>query len=72
MQLLRALEQELAGGFGLVDVLPVSGVDAGALHDRLNGPGGWPHRGQDLRGLWGQRVNRRDSGGRPRHGLLPS
>ena len=40
VQLLRALERELAGsGHGLVDVLPVSGVDAGTLHDRLNGPG---------------------------------
>lgn len=37
--LLRALEQQLAiSGHALPDVLPVSGVDAGTLHDRLNGP----------------------------------
>ena len=38
--LLRALEQELAqSGHALTDILPVSGVDAGTLHDRLNAPG---------------------------------
>jgi D-alanyl-D-alanine carboxypeptidase/D-alanyl-D-alanine-endopeptidase (penicillin-binding protein 4) len=40
VKLLRALEQQLASsGHALSDVLPVSGVDAGTLHDRLNGPG---------------------------------
>ncbi|HEV7431601.1 MAG TPA: D-alanyl-D-alanine carboxypeptidase, partial [Steroidobacteraceae bacterium] len=39
VNLLRALEQELAlSGHGLVDALPVAGIDAGTLHDRLNGP----------------------------------
>jgi serine-type D-Ala-D-Ala carboxypeptidase/endopeptidase (penicillin-binding protein 4) len=39
VKLLRALEQELArSGHRLVDILPVSGVDAGTLHDRLNAP----------------------------------
>lgn len=39
VKLLRALEQQLAvTGHGLPDVLPVAGVDAGTLHDRLNGP----------------------------------
>lgn len=39
VKLLRALEQQLAStGHALPDVLPVSGVDAGTLHDRLNGP----------------------------------
>ena len=38
--LLRALEQELAlTGHRLCDILPVAGVDAGTLHDRLNAPG---------------------------------
>ncbi len=38
VNLLRALERELAGsGHTLVDVLPVAGVDAGTLHDRLGG-----------------------------------
>ncbi|HEX4052379.1 MAG TPA: D-alanyl-D-alanine carboxypeptidase [Steroidobacteraceae bacterium] len=38
VKLLRALEQQLAtSGHSLPDVLPVSGVDAGTLHDRLNG-----------------------------------
>jgi D-alanyl-D-alanine carboxypeptidase/D-alanyl-D-alanine-endopeptidase (penicillin-binding protein 4) len=38
--LLRALERELAlSGHALVDALPVAGIDAGTLHDRLNGPG---------------------------------
>jgi serine-type D-Ala-D-Ala carboxypeptidase/endopeptidase (penicillin-binding protein 4) len=37
VKLLRALEQELAlSGHGLVDILPVAGVDQGTLHDRLN------------------------------------
>lgn len=37
VKLLRALEQELAGsGHTLVDILPVAGIDAGTLHDRLN------------------------------------
>jgi len=37
--LLRALEQELTrGGHRLTDVLPVSGIDPGTLHDRLNAP----------------------------------
>jgi D-alanyl-D-alanine carboxypeptidase/D-alanyl-D-alanine-endopeptidase (penicillin-binding protein 4) len=35
--LLRALERELArSGHRLTDILPVSGVDPGTLHDRLN------------------------------------
>jgi D-alanyl-D-alanine carboxypeptidase/D-alanyl-D-alanine-endopeptidase (penicillin-binding protein 4) len=39
VKLLRALEQQLAStGHTLPDVLPVSGVDVGTLHDRLNGP----------------------------------
>jgi D-alanyl-D-alanine carboxypeptidase/D-alanyl-D-alanine-endopeptidase (penicillin-binding protein 4) len=39
VKLLRALEQELAlTGHGLFDILPVAGVDAGTLHDRLNAP----------------------------------
>ena len=39
VKLLRALELELAsGGHALVDALPVAGIDAGTLHDRLNGP----------------------------------
>jgi D-alanyl-D-alanine carboxypeptidase/D-alanyl-D-alanine-endopeptidase (penicillin-binding protein 4) len=39
VKLLRALEQELArSGHRLVDILPVAGVDAGTLHDRLNAP----------------------------------
>lgn len=39
VKLLRALEQQLAvTGHTLPDVLPVSGVDEGTLHDRLNGP----------------------------------
>ncbi|HEV7432628.1 MAG TPA: D-alanyl-D-alanine carboxypeptidase [Steroidobacteraceae bacterium] len=39
VKLLRALERELSlSNHTLVDVLPVSGVDAGTLHDRLNGP----------------------------------
>ena len=39
VQLLRALEQELArSGHRLVDILPVAGVDAGTLHERLNAP----------------------------------
>ncbi len=38
--LLRALGQELAAsGHGLVDILPVAGVDPGTLHQRLNGEG---------------------------------
>jgi len=38
--LLRALEHELAAsGHGLVDILPVAGVDPGTLHDRLNEDG---------------------------------
>jgi len=38
--LLRALGQELAAsGHGLVDILPVSGVDPGTLHQRLNEDG---------------------------------
>jgi D-alanyl-D-alanine carboxypeptidase/D-alanyl-D-alanine-endopeptidase (penicillin-binding protein 4) len=38
--LLRALERQLAlSGHSLVDALPVSGIDPGTLHDRLNGPG---------------------------------
>jgi serine-type D-Ala-D-Ala carboxypeptidase/endopeptidase (penicillin-binding protein 4) len=40
VKLLRALETELAGsGHSLPDILPVSGVDAGTLRDRLNGAG---------------------------------
>lgn len=40
VKLLRALEKELAAsGHSLPDILPVSGVDAGTLRDRLNGPG---------------------------------
>ena len=40
VKLLRALEGELAAnGHTLPDMLPVAGVDAGTLHDRLNGPG---------------------------------
>jgi serine-type D-Ala-D-Ala carboxypeptidase/endopeptidase (penicillin-binding protein 4) len=40
VKLLRALDAELAkSGHGLVDVLPVAGLDQGTLHDRLNGPG---------------------------------
>jgi len=40
VNLLRALERELAlSGHTLVDALPVAGIDAGTLHDRLNGPG---------------------------------
>ena len=39
VKLLRALEQELAqSGHRLVDILPVAGIDAGTLHDRLNAP----------------------------------
>ena len=39
VKLLRALEQELAvTGHGLVDILPVAGVDEGTLRDRLNAP----------------------------------
>jgi len=39
VKLLRALEQQLASeGRALVDVLPVTGIDDGTLHDRLNGP----------------------------------
>ena len=39
VNLLRALERELAlSGHTLVDALPVAGIDAGTLHDRLNGP----------------------------------
>jgi D-alanyl-D-alanine carboxypeptidase/D-alanyl-D-alanine-endopeptidase (penicillin-binding protein 4) len=38
--LLRALERELAlSGHTLVDALPVAGIDAGTLHNRLNGAG---------------------------------
>ena len=40
VKLLQALEAELArSGHGLVDVLPVAGIDAGTLHDRLSDPG---------------------------------
>ncbi len=40
VSLLRALERELAlSGHALTDALPVAGIDAGTLHDRLNGPG---------------------------------
>jgi D-alanyl-D-alanine carboxypeptidase/D-alanyl-D-alanine-endopeptidase (penicillin-binding protein 4) len=39
VKLLRALEKELAtSGHALPDILPVAGVDAGTLRDRLNGP----------------------------------
>jgi D-alanyl-D-alanine carboxypeptidase/D-alanyl-D-alanine-endopeptidase (penicillin-binding protein 4) len=39
VKLLRALEQELAlSGHRLYDILPVAGIDAGTLHDRLNAP----------------------------------
>jgi D-alanyl-D-alanine carboxypeptidase/D-alanyl-D-alanine-endopeptidase (penicillin-binding protein 4) len=39
VKLLRALDQELIStGHALVDILPVAGVDAGTLHDRLNAP----------------------------------
>ena len=39
VKLLRALEQELARtDHGLVDILPVAGVDEGTLRDRLNAP----------------------------------
>lgn len=38
--LLRALEHELAlSGHRLSDILPVSGIDPGTLHDRINAPG---------------------------------
>jgi serine-type D-Ala-D-Ala carboxypeptidase/endopeptidase (penicillin-binding protein 4) len=44
VNLLRALERELATtGHTLVDVLPVAGIDAGTLHERLNGPGETGH-----------------------------
>jgi serine-type D-Ala-D-Ala carboxypeptidase/endopeptidase (penicillin-binding protein 4) len=37
VKLLRALQQELAlTGHRLCDILPVAGVDAGTLHDRMN------------------------------------
>jgi D-alanyl-D-alanine carboxypeptidase/D-alanyl-D-alanine-endopeptidase (penicillin-binding protein 4) len=40
VKLLRALDEELArSGHSLVDVLPVSGIDAGTLHARLDTPG---------------------------------
>jgi D-alanyl-D-alanine carboxypeptidase/D-alanyl-D-alanine-endopeptidase (penicillin-binding protein 4) len=40
VKLLRALEKELASsGHTLPDILPVAGVDAGTLKERLNGPG---------------------------------
>jgi D-alanyl-D-alanine carboxypeptidase/D-alanyl-D-alanine-endopeptidase (penicillin-binding protein 4) len=40
VKLLRALEHELAAtGHALVDILPVAGVDAGTLRERLNAPG---------------------------------
>ncbi len=40
VRLLRALERELANtGHALFDILPVAGVDAGTLRERLNGPG---------------------------------
>jgi serine-type D-Ala-D-Ala carboxypeptidase/endopeptidase (penicillin-binding protein 4) len=40
VKLLRALEGELAASrHTLPDMLPVAGVDAGTLRDRLNGPG---------------------------------
>ena len=39
VKLLRALEQQLAGtGHGLVDILPVAGMDEGTLRDRINAP----------------------------------
>jgi len=39
VKVLRALEAELArSGHRLVDILPVAGVDAGTLHERLNAP----------------------------------
>jgi D-alanyl-D-alanine carboxypeptidase/D-alanyl-D-alanine-endopeptidase (penicillin-binding protein 4) len=39
VKLLRALEQELVrSGHRLVDILPVAGVDAGTLHERLDAP----------------------------------
>ncbi len=39
VRLLRVLETQLATtGHTLCDVLPVTGVDPGTLHDRLNGP----------------------------------
>ncbi|MDE2252195.1 MAG: D-alanyl-D-alanine carboxypeptidase, partial [Gammaproteobacteria bacterium] len=39
VKLLRALEAELArSGHRLVDILPVAGVDAGTLHERLAAP----------------------------------
>lgn len=39
VEILRALEQELLRtGHRLVDILPVAGIDAGTLHDRLNAP----------------------------------
>jgi D-alanyl-D-alanine carboxypeptidase/D-alanyl-D-alanine-endopeptidase (penicillin-binding protein 4) len=39
VKLLRALAQELAlTGYALCDILPVAGVDAGTLKDRLNAP----------------------------------
>lgn len=38
--LLRTLEREVArSGHRLTDILPVSGIDPGTLHDRLNAPG---------------------------------
>ena len=37
--LLRALERQLtASGHALFDILPVAGIDAGTLHERINGP----------------------------------
>jgi D-alanyl-D-alanine carboxypeptidase len=40
VKLLRALEQQLATtGHELVDILPVAGIDAGTLRERLNDPG---------------------------------
>lgn len=40
VSILRALVAELSRhGLGLADVLPVSGVDAGTLRERLDGPG---------------------------------
>jgi D-alanyl-D-alanine carboxypeptidase/D-alanyl-D-alanine-endopeptidase (penicillin-binding protein 4) len=39
VKLLRALEQELAlTGHHLYDILPVAGIDAGTLHERINAP----------------------------------
>ena len=39
VKLLRALERELArSGHALFDILPVAGVDAGTLRDRMNAP----------------------------------